>query len=56
MTEDDRQMLQGILGYCLARRQALPTAWPMAPEDRARKRAYEMVARAACELLEEMDA
>jgi hypothetical protein len=52
---DDRQLLRAILDHCTARGQALPGPMPT-PEAQARRRVYEKVARAARELLEEMDA
>ena len=54
--DTDRQLLKGILGYCLAKHYAMPYTWPMPPETLARRRAYEEVALAARELLEEIDA
>jgi hypothetical protein len=53
--DDDREMLQAIHAHCAAQCRAGEAIMPTA-EQRARRRAYEKVARAARELLEEMDA
>jgi hypothetical protein len=51
--DDDRRLLQAIHAHC-ADQSLRP--WPPTAEAQARRRAYAKVARAARELLEELDA